>query len=60
MLAFLAENAGTIIVLAILIAVLTAIVVKFIRDKKKGKSLCSCGCAGCPSSSTCHANKIEQ
>lgn len=54
MLTFLAENAGTIIVLLILIAVLTAIVVKFIRDKKKGKGLCACGCAGCPSKDMCH------
>lgn len=57
MLAFFAENAGTIVVLLILIAVLTAIVVKFIRDKKKGKGLCACGCAGCPSCNTCHAKK---
>jgi len=54
MLTFLAENAGTIIVLLILIAVLTAIVVKFIRDKKKGKGLCACGCSGCPSKDMCH------
>lgn len=54
MLTFLAENAGTIIVLLILIAILSAIVVKFIRDKKNGKGLCSCGCAGCPSKDTCH------
>lgn len=54
MLAFLMENAGTIIVLVILIAVLAAIVVKFIRDKKKGKGMCACGCAGCPSKDMCH------
>lgn len=54
MMAFLAENAGTIIVLVILIAVLTAIIIKFIRDKKKGKGLCACGCAGCPSKNMCH------
>lgn len=54
MIKFLSENAGTIIVLVILIAVLTAIIVKFIRDKKKGKGLCACGCAGCPSKDMCH------
>ena len=54
MIAFLTENAGTIVVLAVLIAVLTAIIVKFIRDKKKGKGLCACGCAGCPSKNMCH------
>ena len=60
MLAFLAQNAGTIVVLAILIAVLTAIVVKFIRDKKNGKGLCSCGCSGCASRDICHAQKTEK
>ena len=56
MMAFLAENGGTIAVLAILIAVLTAIVVKFIRDKKKGKGMCACGCAVCPSKNMCHGS----
>ena len=60
MFAFLAENAGTIAVLAILIAVLTAIAVKFIRDKKNGKGLCSCGCSGCASRDICHAQKTEK
>ncbi len=60
MMAFLAQNAGTIIVLIILIAVLFAIIIKFIRDKKNGKDLCACGCAGCPSKNMCHkeSNKI--
>ena len=51
---YLIANAGTIIVLLILVAVLAAIVVKMIRDKKKCKGLCSCGCAGCPSKDACH------
>ena len=60
MLAFLAQNAGTIVVLAVLIAVLTAIAVKFIRDKKNGKGLCSCGCSECASRDICHAQKTEK
>ena len=60
MLAFLTQNAGTIVVLAVLIAVLTAIAVKFIRDKKNGKGLCSCGCSGCASKDICHAQKTEK
>lgn len=54
MITFLSENAGTIVVLLILTAILSAIIVKFIRDKKKGKGLCACGCAGCPSKDMCH------
>lgn len=54
MIDYLIANAGTIIVLAVLVAIIVAIVVKMIRDKKKGKGLCSCGCAGCPSKDACH------
>ncbi|MEE1038438.1 MAG: hypothetical protein U0K95_04655 [Eubacterium sp.] len=28
-----------------------------IKDKKEGKSGCSCGCDSCPSSSICHNKK---
>ena len=54
MIDYLIANAGTIIVLLILVTVLAAIVVKMIRDKKKCKGLCSCGCTGCPSKDVCH------
>ena len=40
--------AGTIFVSLILLAVVCAIIVKMIRDKKKGKI-----CAGCPSCGMC-------
>ncbi len=44
----------TIIVAAIVAAVFLAIVVTGIRNKKKGKSSCSCGCSGCGMKDTCH------
>ena len=47
MLAWLAENLGTIVITLILNAIVTAIVVSMIRDKKKGKSTCGCDCAHC-------------
>lgn len=54
MLAFLTENIGTIIVLAVLAVIVCAIVIKMIKDKKNGKNSCGCGCENCPSSGMCH------
>lgn len=54
---WLAENAATIVVAAIVAAVLAVIIVKMIRDKKQGKTSCSCGCGGCPMRDTCHGDK---
>ena len=51
---FLKNNIGTIAVAAVLIAVLAAIALKIIRDRKNGRSACSCGCSGCPMSEKCH------
>lgn len=54
MLAWLTENLGTIVVALILLAVVTAIIVSMIRDKKKGKSSCGCDCAHCGCCGSCH------
>ena len=56
MLAFLKENLSTIIIGLIILAAVAGIVVKMIRDKKKGKTSCSCGCGceNCPSAGICH------
>ncbi len=49
MLEFIRNNMGTIIVSAVLLLVITAILINFIKNKKKGKSIiCDCGsCGGC-------------
>ena len=57
MLAWLRENIATIIICAVLIAVVSAIIVSMIKNKKKGKSSCGCGCADCPMSGSCHSKK---
>lgn len=54
MLAWLTENLGTIVVALRLLAVVTAIIVSMIRDKKKGKSSCGCDCAHCGCCGSCH------
>lgn len=57
MLSWLAQNLATIIIGAVLIAVVAAIIVSMVRNKKKGKSSCGCGCADCPMSGSCHPKK---
>lgn len=57
MIGFIAENIGSIIAGAAVIAVLAAACAKLIKDRKAGKSSCSCGCGGCPNSSVCHGEK---
>ncbi len=57
MLAWLSENWATVLICAVLIAIVAAIVVSMIRNRKKGKSSCGCGCANCPMNGSCHTKK---
>lgn len=57
MLAWLKDNIAAIIICAALIAVIAAIIVSMVRNKKKGKSACGCGCADCPMGGSCHLKK---
>ena len=54
---WLTDNIATIIICAVLIAVVAAIIIHMVKNKKKGKSSCGCGCADCPMSSPCHSDK---
>lgn len=54
MLAWLSENLATVIICAALIAVIAAIVIRLILNKKKGRSSCGRGCDNCPMGDSCH------
>ena len=54
MLQWFADNAGTIIVTLALIALVTVIIVRLYRDKKKGKTSCGGNCGCCPMGGSCH------
>ena len=56
MLQFLQNYYVTIITVAILALIVTAIIVKLIKDKKKGVGSCGCKCCDCPMSGQCHPN----
>lgn len=57
MLTWIWENIATIIICIALLLIVTGIIAGMIRDKRKGKSSCGCGCASCPMSSSCHKLK---
>ncbi|MBP3736798.1 MAG: FeoB-associated Cys-rich membrane protein [Lachnospiraceae bacterium] len=51
---WLMNNMGTIVVLAILAAIVTGIIRVLIRDRKCGRSSCGAGCAHCAMGGSCH------
>ena len=53
--AWLGANIGTILICAVILAVVALLVWSLIRDKKKGKSCCG-GCSGCSMNGVCHSN----
>ena len=56
MLIWLQNHIFTILIIAVLIAFFGWLVYTLIRDKKKGKSSCCGGCAGCAMAGHCHPN----
>ncbi|NLM61937.1 MAG: FeoB-associated Cys-rich membrane protein [Clostridiales bacterium] len=51
---FLAENAATIIVSAVLITLLGLAIRSMVKSRKKASGCCNGACAGCPYSKSCH------
>ncbi|MDO5137233.1 MAG: FeoB-associated Cys-rich membrane protein [Oscillospiraceae bacterium] len=54
MVTWLAENLGTILVTIFLIVIVTSIIRKMVKDKKQGKTTCSCNCSTCAMCQYCH------
>lgn len=59
MLTWIMENMATIIISAVLIFVVAAVIASMVRSKRKGKSSCGCGCAGCAMNGACHPAEPE-
>lgn len=51
---WIAQNLGTLLISAVLIAIVTFIIISLIRQKKRGKSSCGCNCAHCALHGQCH------
>ena len=54
MIAWLSQNAGTLAVAVIVLAVIGIAVWRVIANKRAGKSSCGCGCSGCAMKDQCH------
>ena len=54
MLNWITANLSTIVISAILLAIVTSISLHLIRQKKQGKSSCGAGCAHCTNAGCCH------
>ena len=50
---FVSQNLGTIVVGAAVLSLVVLLILKLAKDKKAGKSGCSCGCSSCPMSAQC-------
>ena len=57
MLEWIASNIATILICAALVAIVAAVIVGMVRNRKKGVSSCGCGCSDCPMSGSCHTKK---
>lgn len=57
--AWLTQNIGTILICAVLVAFFALLIWSLIRDRKKGKSSCCGGCAGCAMAGHCHPNMAK-
>ena len=54
MFAWIVQNIGTIVISAILLAIVVAVVRYLIRQKKQGKNSCGANCAHCANACSCH------
>lgn len=57
MLTWIMENLATILISAVLAVIVAAVIAGMVRDQKKGKSSCGCGCAGCAMNGACRQKK---
>lgn len=54
---WLSENLSTIVISAILLAIVISISVYLYNQKKKGKSSCGCNCEHCALHGQCHGKQ---
>jgi len=56
MITWLSLHIVDIVLVFALVAIVSLIVMKGIKDKKAGKSSCGCNCSGCAMSGECHSH----
>lgn len=55
MLSWFAENLSTILIGTALAVVAALIIVQLVRNRRRGKTSCGCGCRNCPMNGDCHS-----
>ena len=55
MLEFLSAQWGTILAAVVLLGLVCAVIITMVRNRKKGKSTCGCGCSSCAMDGACHS-----
>lgn len=51
---WLTENLATVILSAVLVAIVTLIILHLVKNRRRGKSSCGCSCGSCPMNGSCH------
>ena len=55
---FISANLGTILVGAVVLAMIVAVTVSMVKKRKSGGSCsCGCGCSDCANASICHPHQ---
>lgn len=54
MIGFIVDNLATILISAVIFGLFIGIIVKLVRDRRKGKSSCGCDCGHCSLSDCRH------
>lgn len=54
------DNIATVIIGIAVISGIVLLIVKLIKDKKNGKTSCSCGCANCAMKDICHSTDAKK
>lgn len=54
MIGFIVDNLATILLSAVIFGLFIGIIVKLVRDRRKGKSSCGCDCGHCSLSDCRH------
>lgn len=57
---WLIANIGSVLVGVVVLAVVALVIALMAKDKKKGKTGCSCGCESCAMAGKCHPEKSDQ
>ena len=60
MISWIQNNIATILISAVLVAIVAAIIAKTVRDEKNGKSSCGNNCAHCAMQGKCHTYPKEK